>query len=153
MQVRHAAAALAVGAVAAPLAIASASTGAQAPVRAAAAQTTVTTHSTNHGKVLATSSGMPLYVYTLDSKHHSACSSSCAQAWPPLIRHGSLRARGGVKVAKLKTIKRGGSRQVSYAGHPLYTFVGDSPGHATGEGVPVNGGTFYVISASGKVIK
>ncbi len=111
--------------------------------------TTVTLHSTNLGKVLATSSGHTLYLYTADPKGKSVCKGGCAASWPPLLTKGTPRAGGGVKQGLLGTIKRGSKLQVTYAGHPLYTFTGDSgAGQTTGEGVS----KFYAVSAAGKKV-
>ncbi len=109
--------------------------------------TKVTLHSTNRGKVLATSTGRTLYLYTGDTKNKSNCTGSCAASWPPLMTKGKPVAGMGVKKSLLGTAKRGAKLQVSYNGHPLYTWTGDSKaGQATGEGL--NG--FYVVKASGK---
>ncbi len=116
----------------------------------AAAQTTgtkVTLHSTSKGKVLATSTGRTLYLYTSDTKNHSNCTGGCASAWPPLMTKAKPVAGTGVKKALLGTAKRGSKLQVSYNGHPLYTYTGDSAaGQANGEGT----GGFYVVTAAGK---
>jgi len=109
--------------------------------------TKVTLHSTSHGKVLATSKGRTLYLYTSDSKNHSNCTGSCASVWPPLMTKGKPVAGTGVKKSLLGTAKRGSKLQVSYNRHPLYTYTGDSSaGQANGEG----SGGFYVVKASGK---
>ena len=43
---------------------------------------------------------------------------------------------------------------MTYAGWPLYSFVSDTePGEANGQNVNLNGGYWYVISPSGKVIR
>ncbi len=111
------------------------------------AGTKVTLHSTNRGKVLATSTGRTLYLSTSDTTNHSNCTGSCASAWPPLMTKGKPVAGMGVHQALLGTAKRGTKLQVSYKGHPLYTWSGDTKaGQATGEGV--NG--FFVVSAAGK---
>jgi hypothetical protein len=47
-----------------------------------------------------------------------------------------------------------GGKVVTYAGWPLYTFVSDTaPGKTAGQGLNINGGLWYVLSSSGKVIK
>lgn len=119
-------------------------------VAASKGGTTVTLHKTSLGKVLATSSGMTLYLYTPDPKGKSVCTGSCSAIWPPLITRGKPRAGVGVKAGLLGTTKRGGKLQVTYAGHPLYRYTGDSkPGQAKGEGY---GGIWYVVSAAGKKV-
>jgi predicted lipoprotein with Yx(FWY)xxD motif len=50
---------------------------------------------------------------------------ACAEAWPPLRTAGKPEAMKGVKAAMPGTIEReDGTTQVTYAGWPLYTFVG-----------------------------
>ncbi len=115
---------------------------------ASKAGTTVALHKTSLGKVLAASSGMTLYLYTPDPKGKSVCNGACASAWPPLLTKGKPRAGAGVRAKLLGTTRRSnGKLQVTYAGHPLYRYAGDSKaGQAKGEGV---GGIWYVLSASG----
>jgi len=109
--------------------------------------TKVTLHSTNKGKVLATSAGRTLYLLTLDGHNKSTCTGGCAQTWPPLLTKGKPVAGPGVKKALLGTAKRGTKLQVTYNGHPLYTYTGDAkPGDATGEGTE---GTWFVVKPSG----
>lgn len=109
--------------------------------------TKVTLHSTSKGKVLATSTGRTLYLYTPDTKNHSTCTGGCASAWPPLLTTGKPVAGTGVKQALLGTAKRGTKLQVTYNGHPLYRYISDmGPGQATGEG---SGGVWFVVKASG----
>jgi len=113
----------------------------------AATGTKVTLHATSKGKVLATSTGRTLYLYTPDGHNKSNCTGSCSAYWPPLITKGKPLAGTGVKKALLGTAKRGAKLQVTYNGHPLYSYVGDSaPGQVTGEGTD---GTWYVVTAAG----
>jgi predicted lipoprotein with Yx(FWY)xxD motif len=135
-------------ALAAVLAVAAAAGGAAAARHAAG--TKVVLHKTGLGKVLATSSGFTLYLYTPDPKGKSVCTGSCAAAWPPLLTKGKPTAGPGVKAKLLGTAKRGGKLQVTYAGHPLYRYAGDSKaGQTAGEGV---GGIWYALSAGGKKV-
>jgi predicted lipoprotein with Yx(FWY)xxD motif len=98
--------------------------------------------------VLANSSGYTLYWFAPDSATKSTCYGTCAVYWPPVI--GSPLAGPGVS-GKLGTIKRtGAATQVTYDGHPLYTYVGDSaPGQATGNDIDLNGGFWYEMTVSG----
>jgi predicted lipoprotein with Yx(FWY)xxD motif len=121
------------------------------PVANAAKTATVRLGATSLGKVLvAGSGGRTLYLSIQDAKNKSMCTGQCAVVWPPLLTSGKPSAGKGVSAAKLGEIKRGRSHQVTYAGHPLYTFDSDSAaGQTSGEGD--NG--FYVVSPSGKAIK
>jgi len=97
------------------------------------------------GKVLATSKGMTLYLYTPDPKNKGTCTDSCATYWPPLKTSGKPVAGKGVNK---KLLGQTSKHQVTYNGHPLYTYSGDAAaGQATGEG---SGGTWYAVTAAGK---
>jgi len=78
----------------------------------------------------------------------------CAAYWPPLLTNGKSIAIKGAKPSLLGSIRRAdGSRQVSYAGHPLYFFSGDTrPGQTNGEGLQDFGAGWYVLTPSGKKI-
>ena len=116
----------------------------------ASSVTVVTTKKTSLGTILVTSSGRSLYLDVADKPGHPACTGGCLSIWPPLKASGTLKAAGGAKAADLATIKiAGGIKQVTYKGHPLYTFASDTKsGQTSGEGQ--NG--FYVVSPSGSKI-
>jgi predicted lipoprotein with Yx(FWY)xxD motif len=101
-----------------------------------------------HGvAVLTNAHGFTLYWFAPDSSSASHCYATCAAYWPPVI--GSPTAGDGV-TGSLATLKRTtGAPQVTYNGHPLYTYVGDSsPGQASGNRVRLNGGWWYEMKAS-----
>jgi predicted lipoprotein with Yx(FWY)xxD motif len=105
--------------------------------------------------VLETSDGRPLYIFSLDTNGKSACTGDCTTEWTPLASQGSPAAGTGVDATKLGTITRDdGSMQVTYNGHPLYTFSGDTAGGTTagGQGMSDNGGTWNLISAAGDTV-
>ncbi len=114
------------------------------------AATVVTTKNTSFGTILVTSSGQTLYLNSKDKPGHPACTGGCLSAWPPLKASGTPKASGGAKASLLATTKiAGGVKQVTYKGHPLYTFTSDSKGSPiNGEGV----NAFYVVSPSGSAI-
>ena len=97
--------------------------------------------------VLTNAKGFTLYSFAPDTSTKSACTGACATSWPPVK---GPAAASGVKGA-FATIKRpGGSAQLTFHGHPLYTFVGDkSPGQANGNGVNAFGGLWQEAPASG----
>ncbi len=95
---------------------------------------------------------MTLYLLTTDPAGASNCTGRCASTWPPLTVTGQPAAGTGVNASLLGTTMRAdGSTQVTYKGHPLYFYMGDSaPGDKNGEG---SGGVWFVVSASGDAIK
>jgi predicted lipoprotein with Yx(FWY)xxD motif len=104
------------------------------------------------GQVLVDSAGHTLYSFSGDSGESSACGGTCAKAWPPLlVEQGEPEPSNGAAAARLGTIARAdGSRQVTYSGHPLYSFAGDkSPGQANGDGESAFGGTWTALKGSG----
>jgi len=130
-----------------------ASTAATTATRVSTA--TVGVRHTSLGRVIVDSKGRTLYLFEKDTSRRSACSGQCAQFWPPLLTHGAPVARTGVKQSLLGKIRRAdGTQQVTYAGHPLYLYVGDSkPGQTNGEGSQEFGAGWDVLSASGKKIE
>jgi len=109
-----------------------------------------------YGSALVTGDGMPLYVFSLDTGGTSACTDEdCTSEWPPLASQGSPTAGEGVDATKLGTITRDdGTMQVTYNGHPLYTFADDTgSGDAGGQGMEDNGGTWSLISATGDMVQ
>jgi predicted lipoprotein with Yx(FWY)xxD motif len=115
---------------------------------------TVTTHGSSYGKVLFDSRGFVLYAFTKD-RRRSACSGACARAWPPYVVRGGLRAGTGVKSSLLGTVRRAnGSRQVTYAGRPLYYYVGDKkPGQILCQNVSEFGGLWLIMRPSGQLVR
>ncbi|HTR75780.1 MAG TPA: hypothetical protein VMH33_11070 [Solirubrobacterales bacterium] len=104
------------------------------------------------GQVLVDSAGHTLYAFGKDSGGRSACEGACAKAWPPyLVEHGEPEPSNGAGASRLGTITRAdGSRQVTYAGRPLYSFSGDTrPGEASGQGSTAFGGTWTALKGSG----
>jgi predicted lipoprotein with Yx(FWY)xxD motif len=103
------------------------------------------------GKVIVNARGMTLYDFHKDKGKTSSCYGSCAEAWPPLLTNGAPKAAGAAKASLLGTTRRkDGTTQVTYAGHPVYGFVGDAkPGDANGNGVTAFGGEWHALTAGG----
>lgn len=105
------------------------------------------------GPVLTDGAGYTLYIYVFDRQGPSTCFSVCAAEWPPLVLPPGVRhpvAGPGVKAALLGTTRRGkGTLQVTYNRWPLYTYLDDAPGQATGQGEGM--GAWYLISTNGTV--
>jgi predicted lipoprotein with Yx(FWY)xxD motif len=110
--------------------------------------TTVKTASINGTTVLTNGAGFTLYTFAIDTANKSNCSGSCSTYWPPV--KGPATAGSGV-TGTLSTITRSdGTTQVTYDGHPLYTYVGDTaPGQNKGNGQNLSGGLWYEATPSG----
>jgi predicted lipoprotein with Yx(FWY)xxD motif len=119
------------------------------------AASVVSTKTSSLGTFLVDANGRALYLWDADHGSKSTCSGACAQAWPPLTTTGTPKASGAVKASLLGTIKRAdGSREVTYAGHPLYYYVGDTgPGQTTGQGSNGFGAPWWVVTPAGKAIQ
>jgi predicted lipoprotein with Yx(FWY)xxD motif len=115
----------------------------------------ISTAKTGLGKIIVNARGRTLYLFEKDRRRHSACSGACAAYWPPLIAHGKPLAIRGATQSRVRTIKRAnGARQVTYAGHPLYTYVLDTKrGQTTGEGSTLFGAGWDALAPSGKKIE
>ena len=102
---------------------------------------------TAYGQALVDRRGFALYLFTSDRRPASTCYGACATAWPPYVvsRRPSNAARGTHARLVGSVRRRDGRLQVTYAGHPLYYYVGDAqPGEANGQG---SGGIWFVIDA------
>jgi predicted lipoprotein with Yx(FWY)xxD motif len=104
------------------------------------------------GRVIVDASGHTLYDFHKDKGTTSACYGACEKGWPPLTTESTPQAGEGAMSSKLGTTERkDGTMQVTYAGHPVYTFVEDKkPGEANGNDVSAFGGEWYALEASGE---
>jgi predicted lipoprotein with Yx(FWY)xxD motif len=144
----------------------STSTGPTATPTASAAPSSTASGSTASGSTLAlktasgkagiwltNSAGRALYVYTKDKGTTSECYGACATAWPPLTTTGKVTISGKYVVPKDLgfTTRSNGTKQVTYGGHPLYYFKGDTgPGQTNGQGV---GGVWFLVGPVANVMK
>jgi predicted lipoprotein with Yx(FWY)xxD motif len=104
------------------------------------------------GTILVDSEGRTLYDFHKDEGGASSCYGACAGAWPPLLTEGDPQAQGAADRSMLGTTERkDGTTQVTYAGHPLYTYVGDQkPGEANGNDIDQFGAEWYALQPSGE---
>jgi predicted lipoprotein with Yx(FWY)xxD motif len=125
-----------------------------APGAAKAPPSTVSAKVSSFGHILFDGRGYVLYGFTRDSRGKSACSGACSRAWPPYIVKSRPRAGGGVTARLLATTKRaGGLLQVTYAGRPLYCYIGDRrPGQILCQNVTEFGGVWRVVRPSGRLV-
>jgi predicted lipoprotein with Yx(FWY)xxD motif len=131
--------------------------GAQAPAPSArsARGATVQLRRTRLGTILVNSSGRTLYVFTRDRSGSDRCItiSSCPQAWPVLQTTVKPTAGAGVKQSLLSTITIDGAKQVTYAGHALYLYSGDSgAGETDYVGARQFGGAWDALNAAAHLI-
>lgn len=103
------------------------------------------------GQIVTNGQGRTVYRYDLDTADSgkSSCTGSCATAWPPVTVSGSgTPTVAGVSQSLVGVITRAdGTKQLTLAGWPLYTYAGDSgPGSVTGQGVA---GIWWAVTPSG----
>jgi predicted lipoprotein with Yx(FWY)xxD motif len=115
---------------------------------AAAVAGTLKTADISGATVLTNAKGLTLYWFAPDTSTKSACYGTCASYWPPV--KGPATAGPGVTGTLGALTRTDGSTQATYAGHPLYTYVGDSgPGQASGNNLNLNGGLWHEVTVSG----
>jgi predicted lipoprotein with Yx(FWY)xxD motif len=104
------------------------------------------------GPILVDASGFTVYDFHKDTGTTSACYGACAGVWPPVLTDGAPRASQGASAAQLGTTKRkDGTVQVTYAGHPLYTYAADQkPGEARGQDIDSFGAEWYALQGNGQ---
>ena len=139
---------LAAGATAAMLAV---------PAAASASRTTLKLSNTNVGTILVNGRGFTIYAFTKDGRNRDACQkiSGCMGVWP-VVAGGSTPVLGpGVKRSLVGKIKlRSGAKQLTYGGHPLYTYIGDSgPGQTSYVNFQQFGGHWPAVNAAGHEVK
>jgi predicted lipoprotein with Yx(FWY)xxD motif len=115
---------------------------------------TIETHTGSAGTFLTDGSGRAVYMFAKDGTDKSACDGACASAWPPVTTTGSPAASGGAQSSDLGTLTRSnGVKQVTYDGHALYYFAGDSSaGQTNGQGVDGFGAKWWLVAPSGAII-
>jgi predicted lipoprotein with Yx(FWY)xxD motif len=115
---------------------------------------TVAAKSTKLGTILVDADGRTLYLFEKDKGPSSTCYGACASAWPPVTTDAKAIAGTGIDAAKLGTSRRkDGVTEVTYGGHPLYTYAGDAkPGDTTGQDISQFGAPWYVLAPTGQKI-
>jgi predicted lipoprotein with Yx(FWY)xxD motif len=143
-----------------PTALAVAASLVVAAVASASTHTSTTaasvkTGGSSIGRIVVDSHGHTLYLFEKDTRTRSACSGACAAYWPPLLSSGKPAAGPGAKSSLLGTLRRSdGTKQVTYAGHPLYRFALDTkPGQVRGEGLQDFGAGWDALTPSGAKIE
>jgi predicted lipoprotein with Yx(FWY)xxD motif len=132
-------------------------TSAAAPAKRAASVVIKTRKLPKLGTVLVNSKGRTLYMFVPDKRKKVTCVGGCAAVWPPvkLAKGAKAVASGQAKASLLGSDPNpAGGRVVTYAHWPLYSYVADTKaGVAKGQALNLNGGLWYVLTPSGKVIR
>jgi predicted lipoprotein with Yx(FWY)xxD motif len=130
------------------LVVALAGAGTPAPAPVASGSAVVRSVKIGGATVLTTAQGFTLYVFAPDKKNKSVCYGSCAVYWPPV--KGPVTAGPGVTGQFGTTTRTDGSKQATYNGRPLYTYVADNaPGQARGNNINLNGGLWFDVKVTG----
>ena len=116
---------------------------------------TLTVRPSAYGPILFDGRGHALYAFTRDARGgRSTCYGACAKAWPPYVVRGSLSSGSGARRSLLGTVpRRNGARQVTYAGRPLYYYVGDGRLQVKCQNVDEFGGLWLVLRGSGRLVR
>ena len=118
---------------------------------AMAAGTKITIRGSEFGPMLWGPKRQAIYIFQRDRPRRSRCYGACAEAWPPVFTSGRPIAGSGVRKSLLGiTRRRGGKRQVTYAGKPLYYYAHEEPGEVRCHNVNLNGGLWWVVGPDGK---
>jgi predicted lipoprotein with Yx(FWY)xxD motif len=125
--------------------------GASSAGASGSGSTVITTASSSAGAFLTDGSGRAVYLWVKDTGNASSCTGACAGAWPPVTATGTVTASGSASASDLGTFTRSdGTKQVTYGGHPLYYYAGDSgAGMASGQGSDSFGAKWWLVSPSG----
>jgi predicted lipoprotein with Yx(FWY)xxD motif len=105
------------------------------------------------GAVLVDSEGLTVYEFAKDQGSTSSCYGACEQGWPPVVAEGKPSGEGAMASQLGTTKRKDGTMQVTYAGHPLYTFAEDTaPGEANGNESTAFGGKWSAMDESGEAV-
>ena len=91
--------------------------------------------------ILVNAHGLPLYFYRPDTATRSFVTGSLASLWPPLTSAAPTATGANGRLTVLNDVN---GHQVTYNGHPLYTFADDHAGQVTGQGIQ----NFFVATPS-----
>lgn len=140
----------------ATLAVAAVAAAVAGPAAARTSRTTLKLKKTSVGTILVNGRGFTLYAFTKDRRNRNACAgiSGCPAVWPVVSGATRPMLGPGVKRSLVGTITVKGKKQLTYGGHPLYTYVADSgPGQTFYVNVMQFGGRWPAVNAAGHEVK
>jgi predicted lipoprotein with Yx(FWY)xxD motif len=127
-----------------------------APAHSASGPTTIKLRHTGKGLILTNGRGFTLYSFARDTRNRDRCVSikGCLSTWPIARTTGRPAAGPGVRQSLLGSIRVGNVSQVTYAGHPLYGYIGDSSaGNTAYVGISMYGGAWDALRATAALVK
>lgn len=114
----------------------------------------ITVRASQYGPILADGADHTVYLFTRDRSATSSCYGPCAAAWPPVLTRGAPTRAGRLAGVLGTTRRHDGTSQITYDGHPLYYYIEDTtPGEILCQNVDEFGGTWLVVSPSGKPVR
>jgi predicted lipoprotein with Yx(FWY)xxD motif len=117
------------------------------------AASTIKTRTTSLGTFLTDNAGRSIYLWAADHTDKSTCSGACVSAWPPVTATGSVTVAGSAVQKDVGTTTRSdGTKQLTYAGHPLYYYAGDSGTATSGQGSTMFGAPWWLVTPTGTAI-
>ena len=120
---------------------------------APAASNALHAQSSKYGQILVDGGGRTLYLLTADTGSQPTCYSACAGVWHPDTTTGPPASSGVTASLVGTTARTDNTTQVTYNGHPLYTYTGDAKsGDVNGQGIATFGGIWYVVGVDGKAV-
>jgi predicted lipoprotein with Yx(FWY)xxD motif len=120
-------------------------------LRVAAQKARIAAKQSEFGRVLFDANGQAVYVFEIDDRNRSNCTSAeCVKAWPPVLTEKQPSAGAGIDAELLGTIRRDdGKLQVTYNGRPLYFYEHERPGEIKCHNVNLHGGLWWVVTPGG----
>jgi len=114
----------------------------------------ISVRDSQYGRILSGGGDRTIYLFTRDHSTQSTCYGPCATAWPPVLTKGAPVAGPGLSAQPLgTTLRMDGTRQVTYAGHPLYYYISDKRGEILCQNVEEFGGVWLVVSRRGTAVR
>jgi predicted lipoprotein with Yx(FWY)xxD motif len=127
-----------------------ATTAPTAPTSTVRTGTEIITADSEFGTMLYDASGQPIYLFDAETTSRPRCYDACADSWPPVLTKATPRATGQVSASRVATTRRSdGTTQVTYAGHPLYSYAHEGKYQVLCHNVDEYGGTWLVVRPDG----
>jgi predicted lipoprotein with Yx(FWY)xxD motif len=108
----------------------------------------------DYGPILFDGDDQAIYLFGRENSSRSECYGACAEAWPPVLTQGAVRARGETEQRLIGTTRRrDGTTQVTYSSHPLYHYSDNPRGQVLCQNVEEFGGLWLVLDPEGNAVQ